>query len=132
AEVQAKISFDEAFNIIDFSEKPLIQAKLDTKKLWEGKYEFEGGRQIEAYLEIKEMQESKFVFILEINPGGNCKGKFEGKAVLIDEREASSIETEKCKVIFSLKDKQISVEEMPNCSLHGATCSFAGVYTKVK
>lgn len=132
AEVQAKISFDEAFNIIDFSEKPLAQAKVDVKKLWEGKYEFEGGRQIEAYLEIKEMQDSKFVFILEINPEENCKGKFEGKAVLIDEKEASSIETEKCKVIFSLKDKQISVDEMPNCSLHGTTCSFAGVYTKVK
>ena len=132
AEVQAKISFDEAFNITDFSEKPLAQAKVDVKKLWEGKYEFEGGRQIEAYLEIKEMQDSKFVFVLEINPEGNCKGKFEGKAVLIDEKEASSIETEKCKVTFSLKDKQISVEEMPNCSLHGVICSFAGVYTKVK
>lgn len=131
-EVQAKIVFDEAFNIVSFTERPLAQAKIDLKKLWEGKYEFEGGRQIEAYLEIKEMQDRKFDFVVEINPEGNCKGKFEGKAVLIEDKEALSIETEKCKIAFSLKDKQIGIEEMPNCSLHGATCSFTGVYTKVK
>ena len=131
-EVQAEIVFDEAFNIVSFTERPLAQAKIDLKKLWEGKYEFEGGRQIEAYLEIKEMQDRKFDFVVEINPEGNCKGKFEGRAVLIEDKEASSIETEKCKIAFSLKDKQISIEEMPNCSLHGATCSFTGVYTKVK
>jgi len=132
AEVQAEISFDEAFNIVAFTERPLAQAKIPLQKQWEGKYEFEGGRQVEAYLEIKEMQNRKFAFVIEINPEGNCKGRFEGKAVLIEDTEASSIETEKCKVTFSLKDKQISIEEMPNCSLHGATCSFAGVYTKVK
>ncbi len=131
-EVQAEIVFDEAFNIISFAERPIAQAKIDIKKLWEGKYELEGSRQIEAFLEITEMENKKFSFVLEINPEGNCKGKFEGKAILIDDTEASSIETEQCKITFSLKDKQISIEELPNCSFHGATCSFAGVYTKVK
>jgi hypothetical protein len=130
AEVQAEISFDEAFNIVAFTERPLTQAKIPLQKQWEGKYEFEGGRQVEAYLEIKAMQDRKFSFVVEINSEGNCKGKFEGKAVLIEDTEASSIETEECKITFSLKDRQISIEEMPNCSLHGATCSFAGVYTK--
>ncbi|GAB4123876.1 MAG: hypothetical protein Fur0027_01730 [Raineya sp.] len=132
AHVQAKIVFDEAFNITEFSESPIAQAKIDPIKLWEGKYELEGGRQIEAYLEIKELKGDKFTFSLEINPEGNCKGKFEGEALLLNGQEATSTETKACKVKFSLQNKQISVEEMPNCSLHGATCGFAGVYTKVE
>lgn len=131
-EVQAEIIFDEAFNIISYQETPLTKTKIDLKKLWEGQYELKTENRTEAYLEIKEMQDKKFSFKIEINSDKNCKEKFEGKAVLLNKQEASSIETDACKVIFSLKEGQISIEELPNCTLHGAVCSFAGVYTKTE
>jgi hypothetical protein len=127
---EAEFVFDEAYNIIAYQERPFLERKIPLKEQWEGKFVIEGGRQIEAYLEIKNFKENTFDFFLEINPNTDCKGKYEGKASLSSDMQANSFENELCNISFELrKDGQISISERKPCRLHSPTCSFEGIYT---
>ncbi|MCS6795592.1 MAG: hypothetical protein NZ516_06505 [Raineya sp.] len=131
---EAEFSFDEAFNIIAYQERPYNERKKSLQELWEGRFVIEGSKQVEAYLLIKNFKENQFEFVLEINPEGNCKSKYEGKAVLNAENEAFSIENNDCKVAFLLKNEGelIAISEKNRCLLHSITCSFEGNYTRFK
>ncbi|WP_448530443.1 hypothetical protein [Raineya sp.] len=127
---EAEFTFDEAYNIVAYQERPYLERKKSLQEQWEGKFVIEGGRQIEAFLEIKNFKENAFEFFLEINPNGDCKGKYEGKASLSSDTQATSIENELCNISFELrKDGQISISEKKPCKLHQITCSFEGIYT---
>lgn len=128
---EAEFTFDEAYNIVAYQERPYSERKKSLKEQWEGKFVIEGSRQIEAYLEVKNFKENTFEFFLEINPNGDCKGKYEGKASLNSDTQAVSVENELCNISFELrKDGQISISERKPCKLHQITCSFEGIYTK--
>ncbi len=127
---EAEFTFDEAYNIVAYQERPYIEKKKSLQEQWEGKFVIEGARQIEAYVEIKHFKENTFEFFLEINPNSDCKSKYEGKATLISDIQAISAEGELCDISFELrKDRQISISERKPCQLHSLTCSFEGVYT---
>ncbi|MDX1902696.1 MAG: hypothetical protein SFU27_00950 [Thermonemataceae bacterium] len=126
-----KMGFDEAFNMISYEELPYQKKEKNKLKEWVGKYVLEGGRQEEAFLEVKALKNNKFSFELKLNENGDCKGSLEGNAIIISDNQASTIEIEDCKILFKLEsDGQIKVEEVGECNRHIITCSFDGYYTK--
>ncbi|KOY87111.1 hypothetical protein AD998_14025 [bacterium 336/3] len=132
ADTQAEIIFDKAFNMVSFTEKPYIKAKEGDKvKNWAGKYVIEGGRQEEAFLEITAISAKKLEFSIRLAENGDCKGtKFEGTAIILSDTEASTTESEDCKMSFILEKEQITLKEVPGCTAHKIACSFEGIYTK--
>jgi hypothetical protein len=132
ADKQAEITFDKAFNIISFEETPYLKNRDNDKiKNWAGKYVIEGGRQEEAFLEITAISAKKLEFNVRLADNGDCKGtKFEGSAIILSETEASTTESEDCKMSFVLEKDQITLKEVPGCTAHKIACSFEGIYTK--
>jgi len=132
AEKEAEITFDQAFNILSFKDKPLIKTKTsDKNNKWAGKYVIEGGRQEEAFLEITSLDAKKLEFSIKLADNGDCRGtKFEGTAIVLSETEASTTESEDCKISFVLEKDQITLKEVPGCNAHKIACSFEGVYVK--
>lgn len=131
-EIEASIGFDEAFNIISYQEKPYRKAK-EIASVWSGQYVIEGGRQEEAFLKIKMLDTKKFEFEVKLADNGDCKGtKFEGVALVISEKEASTTETDDCKMSFMLDKDEITLSEVPGCTVHKIGCSFEGVYIRRK
>jgi len=125
-----KMSFDEAFNILSYEELPYQKKEKNNTVEWVGKYVLEGGRQEEAFLSIEELKENKFSFELKLNENGDCKGSLKGKAVILTDNQASTIEIENCKILFKWENEQLKVEEVGECDRHQVSCSFDGYYTK--
>ncbi|MCU0437745.1 MAG: hypothetical protein MUC49_07490 [Raineya sp.] len=132
SDVQAEITFDKAFNITFFIEKPYFKVKESDKiKNWAGKYVIESGRQEEAFLEITAISAKKLEFSVRLADNGDCKGtKFEGTAIILSDTEASTTESEDCKMSFILEKDQITLKEVPGCTAHKIACSFEGIYMK--
>lgn len=128
--IELELSFDNAYNIVSYQEKPFKPNKVPLQKQWEGKFVMELNKQIEAYLEIKNFKANRFEFILELNPVRNCGSLYKGNATLTNLYEAQANHPE-CPITFQLKPSgAIVVNERANCSLHNITCSFEGYYIR--
>jgi hypothetical protein len=68
---------------------------------------------------------------------GTCKAETEGVVVMVEHTDNlyigfANIENCPLQFTFSPKESKVDIKEVALCTLHGATCSFEGVYVKRK